>query len=277
MTLRTTQSRSSSGCRTCPASRCSWRPSGGFRRRTRCSGRRSSGSSARRSASKRRGRRHLGGLPRDLARVGHSRREDPRDRELGARRRASATAARERVGATATAWTGSPSCSTRGTLGLKHDPGLLRKLAAALPEVAVVVASEGLGRGLAARAPAGQPRAPRVPALRRAARRARQRRRPARDPRARRGVVRGPLEGAELPVRRAALCSRRSRETTSPRGSSRRAERGSSSSRTTPTGSSTAPAVCSRTRSCRKGSGLPAAPTQSARSTSARSRTGSRR
>lgn len=32
-----------------------------------------------------------------------------------------------------------------GTLGLKHDPGLLHRLATALPEVTVVVASEGLG------------------------------------------------------------------------------------------------------------------------------------
>jgi colanic acid biosynthesis glycosyl transferase WcaI len=32
-----------------------------------------------------------------------------------------------------------------GTLGLKHDPGLLHRLAAALPDAKVVVASEGLG------------------------------------------------------------------------------------------------------------------------------------
>jgi glycosyltransferase involved in cell wall biosynthesis len=32
-----------------------------------------------------------------------------------------------------------------GTLGIKHDPGLLHRLAAALPDVTVVVASEGLG------------------------------------------------------------------------------------------------------------------------------------
>ena len=40
---------------------------------------------------------------------------------------------------------GKPVLLYSGTLGLKHDPSLLHKLAAELPEVAVVVASEGLG------------------------------------------------------------------------------------------------------------------------------------
>ena len=40
---------------------------------------------------------------------------------------------------------GKPVLLYSGTLGLKHDPGLLHRLAEALPEVAVVVASEGLG------------------------------------------------------------------------------------------------------------------------------------
>jgi putative colanic acid biosynthesis glycosyltransferase WcaI len=40
---------------------------------------------------------------------------------------------------------GRPVLLYSGTLGLKHDPALLHRLATALPEVAVVVASEGLG------------------------------------------------------------------------------------------------------------------------------------
>jgi len=40
---------------------------------------------------------------------------------------------------------GKPVLLYSGTLGLKHDPGLLHRLAAALPDVTTVVASEGLG------------------------------------------------------------------------------------------------------------------------------------
>jgi colanic acid biosynthesis glycosyl transferase WcaI len=42
---------------------------------------------------------------------------------------------------------GKPVLLYSGTLGLKHDPGLLHRLAVELPETVIVVASEGLGAG----------------------------------------------------------------------------------------------------------------------------------
>ena len=79
---------------------------------------------------------------------------------------------------------GKPVLLYSGTLGLKHDAGLLLQLADALPDGEGRSRVGGARRRLARRTAASEPAAARVPALRRAAGRARRRRRPARHPRA---------------------------------------------------------------------------------------------